>query len=356
MISARKSTSTNNKLFSINRQIYDKISSKKKLTFPKNSKVNSLNTNICITPTKLQKYTALYSKQKSSSKASTKLNTMTDSKSSQFKPSFSLNRFSNINSLKKFPSLISSFNNNILNPKTPNKKSRNIQIKFQKNATMDKNINIDKIYPSIQSLNNTHNLMHNTMKSLNTSYKKFFLNKKKINVTSMNKNKNLMKNNKNKNNTNINAKSNKAVRIKKYKIAINDEECLNNNYINNNDINDKMIKSILDLKYIQNKIQNEFEKKFKKKNDEKKNNEHINEFSFNRDFFINNYFNENDFMKNNENNNDNMFDISNKNNRCILIQSKLMANLSELEGNKRIYDENYECDTPQFTTLDEKKL
>ena len=355
MISGRKSSSTNNKLFSINRQIYDKISSKKKLTFPKNAKVNSLNTNICLTPTKPQKYTAIYSKHKSSSKASTKLNTMTDSKSSQFKPSFSLYHFSNIYSLKKFPSLISNFNNNILNPKTPNKKSRNIHIKFQKNVTMDKNINLDKMYPSIQSLNNTQSLMHNTMKSLNTSYKKFFLNKKKINIISMNKNKNLMKNNKN--NTNHNVKNNKAVRIQKYKIAINDEECLNNNYLNNNDINDKMIKSILDLKYIQNKIQNEFQKKLKKKNpnDENKNNEHINEFSFNREFFINNYFNENDYIKNDENNNDNMFDISNKNNRCILIQSKLMANISDLEGNKRIYDENYECDTPQFTTLEEKK-
>ena len=60
-------------------------------------------------------------------------------------------------------------------------------------------------------------------------------------------------------------------------------------------------------------------------------------------------------MKKSENNNDNMIDINN-NNRCILIQSKLMSSLSDLERNKRIYDENYECDTPQFTTLEEKIL
>jgi hypothetical protein len=49
--------------------------------------------------------------------------------------------------------------------------------------------------------------------------------------------------------------SSKVVRIKKCKITINDEECLNNINNMNNNINDKMIKKILELKLIQNKIQ-----------------------------------------------------------------------------------------------------
>ena len=189
--------------------------------------------------------------------------------------------------------------------------------------------------------------MRNTVKNLSTSYKKFFLNKKKINITSTNK----------KNNNKNNVKSSKVMKLKKYKMAINDVECLNNNNINNN-INDKKIKNILDLKLIQNKIQyglrKKNEKEKKKSND--KNNEYNGEFSFNRDFFVNNYYDDNVDMKQCENNNDIINFVNSKKEWCNLIQSNIITNLPEFENNKKIYEENYECDTPQFTTLDEQKL
>ena len=325
------------------------MNSKNKLNIPQNSKTKEIN-NIVITPTKLQKYTELYSKHKSYSKTSTKINTNYSSKTKNIiKPSFSLCQLGNFNSNLKNPSLISNFNNSSFFPKTPNKKSRNFHQRFHKNSTIDKKINFDKLCPNIPSLN-TQSLMRNTVKSLNFSYKKFFLNKKKIKITSTNK----KNNNKSKNKKN-NMKSNKVVRLKKYKIAINDEECLNN--INNkSNINDKMIKRILELKVIQNKIQCGLGKKseiFKKKLSNN-NNEHIQEFSFNKDYILDNY-DENDNKKKYENNNDDIINLVNKNEWCNLIQSNIITSFPEFEMNKRIYEENYECDTPQFTTLNERK-
>ena len=197
---------------------------------------------------------------------------------------------------------------------------------------------------------NTQTLMRNTMKSLNFSYKKFFLNRKKIklNISSTNK-KNNIKRKKEKNNL----KSNKVVKIKKYKIAINDEECLNNDKSNNN-INDNMIKKILGLKLMQNKNQYGLSKKseiFKKKSGN--NNENIQEFSFNKDYIVDNY-DENDNQKNCVNNDD-LINLINKNEWCNLIQSNIITSLPEFGMNQRIYEENYECDTPQFTTLNEQK-
>ena len=344
MISEKNTPSNKNPFLSINRQIYEKINSKAKLNIQPNSKTKS--NNIFITPTKLQKYTQLYSKYKSFSKASTKQNTNKMNKSkSTFKPPFSLYYFTRIKSAQKYPLLISNFsNNNVLYPKTPNKKSRNIQQKFQKHSTMDKN---GKLYPNIQSLNSlsTQSLMHNTMKNL-TSYKKFFLNRKKINITATNKNK-INKNDKNTNNK-YNVKSNKVVRIKKYKLSINDEESFNNNKMK-----DKMIKTFLDLKLIQKKIINGLNKK---NETIKKKPAYNNEFSFNRDFILDNYYIDNDGIKRCENNNDDIINFVNNDDRSNLIQSNIITNISEIERNKKIYEENYECDTPQFTTLDEQKL
>lgn len=349
-------TSRNYKLFSINRQISEKISLNKKLNIPPNYKANQLST-VCLTPTKFQKYSSLYSKYKSYSKASTKLKTISNSKSNRIQPSSSIKRFNQTNSNinNKFPSLISNFNNNILNPQTPNKRSRNIHYKIQKNSTMEKKINFDKFYPSIHSLNNnnsnnqTQNLLRNTMKNLSISYKKFFLNKKKINLLSINKNKNIR--NKNKNNSVQNCKTD---RIKKCKMTIYDDECSRNKFEKNKDLNDKIIKSILNLKYIQNKIQHEFQKKdesiMKKIKVKKYEEDSIKEFSFNKDYTNNNYYNNDDDYNNDYNNiNNDKIDIFNKKERCNLIQSKLMK-----MDNKGIYEENYECETPQFTTLDEQ--
>lgn len=363
MISGQKSPSNKKKLFSINRQIYEKISSKKKLNLQHNSKskINSL----YITPTKLQKYTELYSKYKLYSKGSTQHDTHTPIKSkSIFRPSSSLYKFKGISSIKKYPPLISNFNNsssiNFLYPRTPNKKSRNIHYQFYKNATMEKRNNFDKLYPNINNSNSLSSqlLMHNTMKNLNYSYKKFFLNKKKINITSINKTKNNNKNTKNKieknkNSSNYNVKSNKFVRLKKYKISINDEELFNKNI---NNINNGSIKSIIDLKLIQNRIQNGLDNNSNNISEKKKINN--DEFSFNRDYFEENYNIVNDEIKKCENINEDIINfvnvkINDKNN---LIQSKIIANISEMEINKKIYDENYECDTPQFTTIDEQKL
>lgn len=352
MISGQKTSYNKNKLFGINHQIYENINTKSKLNIQHNSKSKS--NNIFITPTKLQKYTELYSKYKSHTKASTKQNTNSIDKSrSTFKPSFSLYRFSKINPEKRYPSLISTFDNNILNPKTPNKKSRNINQKFQRNSTMDKGVNLDKLYPNINSINSlsTRALMHNTMKGLRASYKKFFLDKKKLNITSNNKNKNnKIKNSINsKSNNKYNVKSNKVMKLKK-NISMNNEECFNNNNINYN-INEQVIKSIFDLRIFQNKIKiglNKKDEKIKKKSADN------NEFSFNRDFIMDNYYIENDEMKKLDNNNETIIDFVNNNEKSNLIQSNLMTNLSEIERNKKIYDENYECDTPQFTTLNEQ--
>ena len=352
MISERKISPRQNKLFCIKSQIYAKMNSNNKLNIPLNSKTKELS-NIFITPTKLQKYTELYSKYKSYSKASTKINTNYSKKSkNMIKPSFSLSQLDNNNSTMKYPSLISNFNNSSFFPKTPNKKSRNIHHGFHKNSIGDKKINSDKLCPNMPSLN-TQSLMRNTMKSLNFSYKKFFLNKKKINITSTNK----KNNNKSKNKKNNLKSSSKVLRIKKCKIAINDEECLNNINNMNNNINDKMIKKILELKLIQNKIQYGLAKKseiFQKKSSN--NHEYIQEFSFNKDYILDNY-DENDNKKkyDNDNVNDDIINIVNKNEWCNLIQSNIITSLPEFEMNKRIYEENYECDTPQFTTLNEQK-
>ena len=356
MISERK-TPSKNKLFSINRQIYEKMNSKKKINIPPNFKANEIST-ICITPTKFQKYSSIYSKYKSYSKANTKMKTITNSKSTAFKPSSSVTRFNHLNSNtnKKFPSLISNFNNsnNILHQNTPKRKSRNIHYKIKKNSTMDKKINFDKFYPSIQSLNNNNNInqsqsiMRNTMRNLSISYKKFFLNKKKINIASINKNKNINKSEKNKNSNEQNKKMHK---IKKFNIAINDDEISRNKIEKNEDLHKKIIKSILNLKYIQNKVQNEFQKKnemiMKKISVKNYEEDSIKEFSFNKDYTNNNCYND-ECINNCENNNDDIMEILNKKERCNLIQSKIM----KLEKNKGIYEENYECDTPQFTTLD----
>ena len=356
MISERK-TPSKNKLFSINRQIYEKMNSKKKINIPPNFKANEIST-ICITPTKFQKYSSIYSKYKSYSKANTKMKTITNSKSTAFKPSSSVTRFNHLNSNtnKKFPSLICNFNNsnNILHQNTPKRKSRNIHYKIKKNSTMDKKINFDKFYPSIQSLNNNNNInqsqsiMRNTMRNLSISYKKFFLNKKKINIASINKNKNINKSEKNKNSNEQNKKMHK---IKKFNIAINDDEISRNKIEKNEDLHKKIIKSILNLKYIQNKVQNEFQKKnemiMKKISVKNYEEDSIKEFSFNKDYTNNNYYND-ECINNCENNNDDIMEILNKKERCNLIQSKIM----KLEKNKGIYEENYECDTPQFTTLD----
>ena len=151
MISGNKTSSNKNKLFSINRQIYENTKSKSKLNIQQNSKTKELN-HIFITPTKLQKYSELYSKHQSHSKSSTKLNTNNTNKTkSIIQPSFSVYYLGNINSSRKYPSSISNFNNSILYPKTPNKKSRNIHQKFQKNATLDKGINLNKLYPNMLS-------------------------------------------------------------------------------------------------------------------------------------------------------------------------------------------------------------
>jgi hypothetical protein len=151
--------------------------------------------------------------------------------------------------------------------------------------------------------------------------------------------------------------SSKVLRIKKCKIAINDEECLNNINNRNNNINDKMIKKILELKLIQNKIQYGLAKKseiFQKKSSN--NHEYIQEFSFNKDYILDNY-DENDNKKkcDNDNVNDDIINLVNKNEWCNIIQSNIITSLPEFEMNKRIYEENYECDTPQFTTLNEQK-
>ena len=357
MISGRK-TPRNNSLFSINHQIYEKMSSKKKLNNPPNFNVIELST-LYLTPSKFQKYSSIYSKHKSYSKASTKRKTISNSKSQKFVPS-SLNRFNQqiSNSGKKYPSLITNFNNNILNPQTPNRKSRNVHSKFKKNATMEKKINYDKFYPSIQNLNNNNrnnqsqSLLRNTVKNLSISYKNFFLNKKKISIPSINTNikKNINNNNKKNNNVQIC----KTHRIKKRKISINDNEYSRNKFEKNNDANNKIIKSIINLRYLQHKIQDEFQKKteaimkkIKVKNYEE---DYIKEFSFNKDYTNNNYSNDDDYINNYKNNNEDLIDIYKKRERCNLIKSKLMK-----KENNGIYEENYECDTPQFTTLDEQK-
>ena len=198
--------------------------------------------------------------------------------------------------------------------------------------------------------NQSQNLLRNTMKSLSISYKKFFLNKKKIHLLSVDKNKNIR--NKNKNNSVQNCKTD---RIKKSKISICDEECSRNKFEKNKELNNKIIKSILNLKYIQNKIQHEFQKKdgaimqkIKVRNCEE---DPINEFSFNKDYSNNNnYYNDDDYNNDYKNNNNDIIDIFNKKERCNLIQSKLMK-----MDNEGIYEENYECDTPQFTTLDDQR-
>ena len=76
----------------------------------------------------------------------------------------------------------------------------------------------------------------------------------------------------------------------------------------------------------------------------------IKESSFNKDYSNNNnYYNDVDYNNdyNYKINNNDIIDIFNKKERCNLIQSKLMK-----MDNEGIYEENYECDTPQFTTLD----
>lgn len=357
MISERKISNKKN-IISINRQIYDKINSKNKLNFKSNIKNNEPNkNNIHITPIKLSKYSALYSKYKSYSKATTKSKTTnktknvnTPMKSNELKQNFSVCQLVKLNLDNKYRSSISNFNNSILYPKTQNKKSRNIFNKFQKNVTVDKRNSLDKLYPNTPN-HNSSSLMYNTMKNFNSSYKKFFLSKKKVKIAS--KEKSVKKTYRATNTPNI-----KKMSIKKYKIAINDEDFLNNK-LTKNKINDKIIKSILNLKNIQNKIQNEFYKKNEKIQKKQIKNDYSREFSFKKEYIFDclsdGYYdsNEKNSLKDLENNNEKMIDIVNKkvNN---LIQSNILTGFSDFDKNQGIYEENYECDTPQFTTLDVK--
>ena len=167
MISERKISNKKN-IISINRQIYDKINSKNKLNFKSNTKNNEPTKNsIHITPIKLSKYSALYSKYKSYSKATTKSKTTnktknvnTPMKSNELKQNFSLCQLVKLNLDNKYRSSISNFNNSILYPKTQNKKSRNIFNKFQKNVTVDKRNSLDKLYPNTPN-HNSSSLMLN---------------------------------------------------------------------------------------------------------------------------------------------------------------------------------------------------
>ena len=126
---------------------------------------------------------------------------------------------------------------------------------------------------------------------------------------------------------------------------------LEKNYINN-----KMIKSILDVKRLQNKIQYDLNKKIEKikKKLNNENNEHINEFSFNQDYIVDNYYKENNSNKKWKNNNNIEINLVNKKGLNNLIQSNIITNFPELERNKKIYEENYECETPKFTKLEPK--
>ena len=361
MISDRRTSKTSN-LISINRQIYDKINSKNKLNFISNKKNPELNS-IHVTPSKLSKYSTLYSKYKSYSKASTKLKTInkskisnnTSMKSNELSHNFSLCQLVKMNIANKCSTGISDFNNtNLVYPKTQNKKSRNIFHKFQKNSTIDKRISLDKLYPKTPTINST--LMHNTMKTMNSSYKKFFLKKKKIKIGSL-KTKRIKTANKGKNTT-----SKKKLCVKKYKIAINDEDFVNNNIYAKNKVNNKMIKSILNLKYIQNKIKSDFEKKNGQIKKQENYLEHHNEFSFNKEYIIENLsddyyiYNDNNDKKMQKNNNEDILELVGKKvNVNNLIQSNIITGFSEFDKNNGIYEENYECETPQFTTLDAQK-
>ena len=86
------------------------------------------------------------------------------------------------------------------------------------------------------------------------------------------------------------------------------------NNLENNNNNNKMIKSIFDVKHLQNKIQNLLNKRCEKiveKLDDK-NIEHIDEFSFKQDYIVDNYYNENNFNQKFKNNNDIEINFVNK--------------------------------------------
>ena len=259
------------------------------------------------------------SKNKFHSSASTRITTsryyQTKESKNALMPSYSLYKLSKINLTNKYPSLINTFYNSKLNQNTSKHKSRNIENKLQKTSTTIKRNTLNQYNPNSSSLSNI-SLMNNTVRNLSSSYKKFFLNKKKINITSTEK--------KNK---------------------------IEKNYINN-----KMIKSILDVKRLQNKIQYDLNKKIEKikKKLNNENNEHINEFSFNQDYIVDNYYIENNPNKKWKNNNNIEINLVNKKGLSNLIQSNIITNFPELERNKKIYEENYECETPKFTKLEPK--
>ena len=336
MISERKTSASITNLFSINHQTYEKISSIRKLNNQQNSKSKKFE-NIFITPIKLKKYAGLNSINKFHSSSSTRIatsrnNQIKESKNSLM-PSYSLYKLSNINLTKKYPSLISTFYNSKLNPKASNYKSRNIETKLQKTSTTIKRNTLNQYNPNSSSLSNI-SLMNNTVRNLSSSYKKFFLNKKKINITSTEK-----KNN------------NKKFILKNGNLIKNKKNKIEKNYINN-----KMIKSILDVKRLQNKIQYDLNKKIEKikKKLNNENNEHINEFSFNQDYIVDNYYKENNSNKKWKNNNNIEINLVNKKGLNNLIQSNIITNFPEFERNKKIYEENYECETPKFTKLEPK--
>ena len=336
MISARKASVSRTNLFSINHQTYEKLSSIRKLNNQQNSKSKEFD-NIFITPIKLKKYSGLNSKNKFHSSASTRITTSRNYQTKELKntlmPSYSLYKLSKINLTNKYPSLINTFYNSKLNQNTSKHKSRNIENKLQKTSTTIKRNTLNQYNPNSSSLSNI-SLMNNTVRNLSSSYKKFFLNKKKINITSTEK-----KNN------------NKKFILKNGNLIKNKKDKMEKNFINN-----KMIKSILDVKRLQNKIQYDLNKKIEKikKKLNNENNEHINEFSFNQDYIVDNYYIENNPNKKWKNNNNIEINLVNKKGLSNLIQSNIITSFPELERNKKIYEENYECETPKFTKLEPK--
>ena len=336
MLSERKTSAKKTKVFSINHQTHEKLSSITKLNNQKNSKVKKLE-NIFITPLKLQKYAGLNTKNKIDSKDSTRTKTTRTNKTKEsinnFKPSYSLYKLSKINLTRKYPSFLNTFYNSKLNHKIYSPKSRSIGNKLKKTSTSVKKNTSMQCYPISKNLSNI-SLLNSTKKKLNSSYKKFFMNKKKIKITSTEK-------------KNINKKN-----------ILKTDRCSKNKKINleNNNNNNKMIKSIFDVKHLQNKIQNLLNKRCEKiveKLDDK-NIEHIDEFSFKQDYIVDNYYNENNFNQKFKNNNDIEINLDNKKVLSNLIQSNIISSLPESERNKTIYEENYNCDTPQFNTLEIK--
>ena len=93
MLSERKTSAKKTKVFSINHQIHEKLSSITKLNNHQNSKTKKLE-NIFITPLKLQKYAGLNTKNKIDSKDSTRTKTSRTSRTKEsinnFQPSYSL--------------------------------------------------------------------------------------------------------------------------------------------------------------------------------------------------------------------------------------------------------------------------